>query len=216
MELGMLVTGGSIFVLAYALRVWWCDGRTWKPFRRRVCQRIRSALGVASHEEMSAIQKLFLEREQQWEARLTKLERTTKFSNQQQDVYHSIEQRLTQLELSEAPAKASESWPVQQPKSLVRFGVLVTISDALWTHLGMERANEIEDQFIESLIQGPFCPVCLKRLVGRDRSKTTEVPTQCRHCGATWSDQGVLRFPCSSLELKRQIYDQLDHEYRVG
>lgn len=216
MELGTFGAVGSVFVLAYALWIWWRDGRTWQPFCRRVCQRIRSALGVVSHEEMSVVQKNFLEREQQWEARVIKLENTTRTSNQPQYVSQDIERRLTQLELSEAPAKAPESWPVQQPKSLVRFGVLVTISDALWTHLGTEMANEIEDHFIESMIQGPFCPVCLKRLAGRDRSKAAEVPTQCRHCGATWNDQGALDFPCSSIELKRQVYDQLDQEYRVG
>ena len=216
MDLGTLLAGGSVFVLAYALWVWWCDGRTWKPFCLRVSQRIRSSLGVVSREEMSVVQKNFLEREQQWEARVTKLENTIRTSHQQQYVSQDIERRLTQLELSGAPAKARESWPVQQPKSLVRFGVLVTISDALWSHLGTERVDEIEDHFIESLIQGPFCPVCLKRLVARDRSKPAEVPTQCRHCGAAWNDQGALGFPCSSIELKRQVYDRLDQEYRVG
>ncbi len=216
MELGTLVASCSVFVLAYALWVWWCDGRTWKPFCRRVCQRIRSALGVVSHEEMSVVQNHFLQREQQWEARVTRLENTTRTSNHQQYVSHDIERRLTQLELAEAQVKAPETWPVQQPKSLVRFGVLVTISDALWSQLGTQSANEIEDHFIESMIQGPFCPVCLKRLVGRDRSKPAEIPSQCRHCGAGWNDQGTLGFPCSSIELKRQVYDQLDQEYRVS
>lgn len=216
MELGALVASCSVFVLAYALWVWWCDGRTWRPFCRRVCQRIRSALGVVSHEEMSAVQNHFLEREQQWEARVTRLENITRTSSHQQYVSQDIERRLTQLEVAEAPVKAPETWPVQQPKSLVRFGVLMTISDALWSQLGTQRANEIEDHFIESIIQGPFCPVCLKRLVGRDHSKPAEVPNQCRHCGAGWNDQGALSFPCSSIELKRQVYDQLDQEYRVG
>ena len=217
MELGTLGAVGSVFVLVYALWIWWRDGRTWQPFYRRTSHRIRSALGVVSREELSLVQEHFLEKKQQWETRIAQLEAITKFSNQQQYASKEIEQRLAKLELADDHAKSSEAGPVQQSRSLVRFGVLVTISDGLWTHLGTECANEIETHFIESMIQGPFCPVCLKRLAGRDRSAhAAEVPTECRHCGASWSDQGTQGFPRSSVELKRQVYAQLDQEYRAG
>jgi hypothetical protein len=210
MELMTIVSGVVALVLAYALWIWWKDGKTWQPFCGRVRYRIRSAIGVVSQDEMSLMQKHFQRKEQEWESRVTKLEATAKFSNQLQYVSKEIERRLTQLEQSEDPNKSSEDiGQALQPRSIVRLGVRVTLSDVLWAHLGTEHVDEIEDHLIDSMVQGPFCPVCLKRVVA-------EVPAQCRYCGVSWDCQGTVDYPLSLIDLKRQVYKELDQEYRAG
>lgn len=212
MELLTFLSWVAVFVLAYSLWVWWRDGRTWQPFWGRVRLRMHSALGVVSREEMEVVQKNFEAKERQWEARVTSLESTTKFSNQLQYVSNDIERRLTKLELSEGRTFLGDKQN-QQPRSLVRFGVRVTLSDAVWAYLGTQSIDKMEDHLIDHVIQGPFCPVCLKRCIGRDRAKpSTAMPAQCRHCGTSWAGQGTI----SLIELKRQVYEQLDQEYRAG
>lgn len=215
MELLTVISGVAVLVLAYALWVWWRDGRTWQPFCGRIRLRMHSALGVVSREEMEVVQKNFEAKEQQWETRITRLEATTKFSNHLQYVSSGLERRLTKLELSERPTSL---WgkQVEPPRSLVRLGVRVTLSDAFWENLGTQRVEQIEDQLIDHLIQGPFCPFCLKRCVRRDRARhSAEIPVQCRHCGTSWDGQGT-SYPISTIELKRKVYEQLDQEYRAG
>jgi hypothetical protein len=154
---------------------------------------------------------------QQSEARLSSLETTAKFSTQLQYVSKEIDRRLTQLEISEGAKKYSETPFFQRPRSIVRFGLRLTLSDGLWAHLGISRVEDIEDSLIDSLLQGPFCPVCLKRWVGRDRSKNSmEVPAQCRHCGVSWDRRGTVDLPILLVELKRRVYDKLDEEYRAN
>ncbi len=215
MDVFTVVSGVVVLVLAYALWMWWRDGRTWELFRGRVRLRMQSALGVVSREEMRVVQKNFEEKELQWEARVTRLEATAKFSSQLQYVSKDLERRLTELELSERPTLLSDK-RLEQPRSLDRFGVRMTLSDAFWANLGTQSVEKIEDHLIDRMIQGPFCPICLKRCVGRDRAKhSAEIPAQCRHCGTSWEDQGT-SLPISSIELKRKVYEQLDLEYRAG
>ena len=155
-------------------------------------------------------------REQQWETRVSQLEATAKFSNQLQYASKEIERRLSQLELLKDPNDSSKSMPVQRPRTLIRFGVLLTLSDAIWAHLGTQSADTMDDHFIDHMIQGPFCPVCLKRCIGRDRARhSADMPSQCRHCGTVWDGQET-RHSLSSIELKRHVYEQLDQEYRTG
>ena len=217
MDLMLIVSGAVVLVLAYALWVWWKDGRSLEPACDRIRHRLRSALGVISRDEMRAMQEHLQHLKQQSETRLTSLEATVKFSTQLQYVSKEIDRRLTQLEMSEGSKKYSETPCFQRPRSIVRFGLRLTLSDALWAHLGISRVEDIEVSLIDSVLQGPFCPVCLKRWVGRDRSKNSmEVPAQCRHCGVSWDCRGTIDVPISLVELKRQVYDKLDKEYRAG
>ena len=166
---------------------------------------------------MRVMQEHLQHLKQQSETRLTSLESTVQFSTQLQYVSKEIDRRLTQLEMAEGSKKYSESACFQRPRSIVRFGLRLTISDAFWDNLGNSRVEDIEDSLIDSLLQGPFCPVCLKRLVRRDRSKNeTEVPAQCRHCGVSWDRQGTVDLPISLVQLKRRVYDKLDEEYQAG
>ena len=93
----------------------------------------------------------------------------------------------------------------------------MTLSDVLWTYLGAQHGEAIEDHLIDAMIQGPFCPVCLKRVVGRDRhKKLVEVQAKCRFCGNSWEENGIVDYPLLVIDLKRQIYQNLDQEYRAG
>ena len=166
---------------------------------------------------MRVMQEQLQHLKQQAETRLTSLEATAKFSTQLQYVSKEIDRRLTQLEMTEDAKKDSETACFQRPRSIVRFGLRLTLSDALWAHLGISRVEDIEDSLIDSMLQGPFCPVCLKRCVARDRSKNAmEVPAQCRHCAVSWDRQGMVGLPISLVQLKRGVYDKLDEEYRAG
>jgi len=215
MDVMTIVSVGAVLVLAYALWIWWKDGRSLHPFSERVCDRIRSALGVVSRDEVSVMHEQLQRIEQQWEPRLTRVEATTTFPSQLQHVSKEIERRLTNLERSDGPKQPSAIGRILRPRSIVRFGLRVTLSDGLWAHLGISRVEDIEDHLIDSLLQGPFCPVCLKRVVGRGRDKPSAVvPAQCRHCGVSWDSRGTLDSPLPLVALKRQVYDKLDQEYR--
>lgn len=125
--------------------------------------------------------------------------------------------RLTELEQSEDSVPISNNTrPIVRPRSIVRLGVRLTLSDGLWAHLGAECVEEMEDHLIDAMVQGPFCPICLKRVVRRDHSKLVEVPGKCRFCGVSWDDPEAEKFPMQLIDLKRQVFKQLDQEYRAG
>lgn len=217
MEMMTVVSGVVAFVLTYALWVWWKDGNTWEPLCSRVRHRIRTALGAVSRDEMRVMQEYLQDKEQQLENRLTKVETAAKFSHQLQYVLKEIDRRMTQLERSKGPHISIETRSSQRPRSLVRLGVRLTLSDVLWAHLGTDPVDDIEDHLIDAMVQGPFCPVCLKRVVGRDRHKKfSQVPAQCRYCGVSWDGPGTIEYPLSVIDLKRLVYQQLDQEFRAG
>ncbi|MEX0828721.1 MAG: hypothetical protein WD032_00590 [Nitrospirales bacterium] len=217
MEMMTVVSGVVVLVLAYAWWVWWKAGHTPEPMCGRVRHRIRTVLGAVSREEMHVMNEHIQARELQLENRLTKLETAAKFSHQLHYVSKEIDRRLTQLERAEGPQISLETEKSQQPRSLVRLGVRVTLSDGIWAHLGTDLVGDIENHLIDAMVQGPFCPVCLKRVAGRDRHTTfPEVPAQCRYCGISWEGPGTIEYPLSIIDLKRQVYQQLDQEIRSG
>ena len=216
MELMAIVSGFVVLALAYGLWIWRKDGRSFQPFRDRIRYRIRLALGVVSRDEIQVMQERVQHKEQQLENRLTRVEGATKFSNQLQNFSKEIDRRLIQLERPENLMESLASPLIHHPRSIVRLGLRLTLSDMIWTHLGFKGVEEMDDQLIDSLVQGPFCLVCLKWLVGRDRAKhSAEVPAHCRHCGVAWDCHGIITLPMSLVELKRQGYDALDQEYRA-
>lgn len=217
MEMMAVVSVVVALVLAYALWVRWRAGQTRVPLSGRLRHRICTALRAVSRDEMRVLTEHIQDREQQLENRLTKVETAAKFSHQLQYVSKEIDRRLTQLERAEGPRISRETRKRQRPRSLVRFGVRVTISDGLWAHLGTDLVENIEDHLVNAMVQGPFCPVCLKRVVGRDRHKKfPEIPAQCRYCGVSWDGSGTIEYPLSIIDLKRQVYQQLDQEFRAG
>ncbi len=204
-------------VLTYVLWVWWKDGYSLKPFYGKVCHRIRTALGLASQDEMRGMQEHVQDKIQQLENRLRKVEMTAKFSHQLHDISKEMEQRVARLEGSESSQVPREPWSRPRPRSLIRLGVLVTISDKIWDHLGMDPVDNMDDHLIDTMVQGPFCPACLKRVAGRDRhKKNAEVLAHCRYCGVSWDGVQTVEYPLSLITFKRRVYQQLDQDYRSG
>ena len=217
MDMMTVLSGLVALVLTYTLWVWWKDGRTWKPLCGRVRGRIPAALGVVSRDEMRMMKEYLQDREQQLENRVRKVETTAKFSHQLHDVLKEKERRVARLERSEGPQVSSETRNSPRPRSLVRLGVLVTLSDGLWDHLGTDAVADMEDHLIDAIVQGPFCQVCLRRVVRRDRhKKIAEVLAHCRYCGISWDSPQTVEYPLSLINLKRQVYQQLDEDYRAG
>ena len=147
------------------------DGHSLKPLYGRVGLRIRTVLGVVSRDEMRGMQEYVKDKMQQMDNRLRKVEITAKFSHQLHDISKEMEQRVARLEGSEGPQVSRDPWSRPRPRSLIRLGVLVTLSDKIWNHLGMDTVDNMDDHLIDTMVQGPFCPVCLKRVAGRDRHK---------------------------------------------
>ena len=217
MDVTNIVFWVVVLALGYGIWVWWKDGRSLRPFCGRMLRWIRSTLGVASRDEVKHLHEQLKSMEQQWEARLTKVEATAKFSTQLESASKETDRRLGELERSKSLKPLSENRPVSRPRSVVRFGLRLTLGDALWGHLGMSPAEAIEDRVIDSALQGPFCPVCLKRVVGRNRTNLSEcIPPHCRHCGVSWDSQEPVDLDISLVDLKRQVYVQLDQEYRAN
>ena len=106
-----IVSGVIVLVLLCSLWIWWKDGQSFRPFRDRFRNGIRSALGVVSRDEMKVMQERLKHMEQQLGNRLTRMEGNTKFSNQLQYVSKEIERRLTQLEKSEHSTESSVLFP---------------------------------------------------------------------------------------------------------
>ena len=217
MEVTNVVFWVVALALGYGIWVWWKDGKSLRPFSGRMLLWIRSMLGVASRDEVKNLHEQLRRMEQQWEVRLTKVEATTKFPTQLESASKEIDRRLGELERSKSLEPISENGPVSRPRSIVRFGLRLTLGDALWGHLGMSRIDTIEDRVIDSALQGPFCPVCLKRVVGRNRTNLSEcIPPHCRHCGVSWDSQDPVDLNISLVDLKRQVYALLDQEYRAN
>ncbi len=215
MELIDIIFGVIALALGYGFWVWWKDGKSLRPFLQRVCLWIRSTVGAVSQEEMRMLRQQVKGMEQQWEAKLKKLERSIQMSSPLQSVSKEPDQHLTGFEAQKHLELCVEEAGAR-PRSIVRFGLRLTVGDALWSHLGVSAIDVVEDRIIETMLQGPFCPICLKRVFVRNRSNYSEsMPSHCRHCGVSWDNQGFVDGESSLLDMKRQVYAQLDQEYRT-
>ena len=216
MELTSFFLVGVVILLACGLWVWWKKGGSFQSSCERLRHRIRSGLQVVSHDEMVKTQERFRRLERQVEARLTTLEAATKISNQFQYFSKEIDRRIMQLETSGASGVSSETTAVHRPRSIIRRGLRFTLSDAIWANVGVKAVGDMGDSLIQSMILGPFCLVCLKWFVDRHRTQgSTEVEAKCRHCGVPWNGHDTEGVPVPLIDLKREIYDHLDREYRV-
>ncbi len=216
MELIDIVLGTVVLIVMYVLWIGWGKKRSWTASCEGVRHRLRSAFGVASKEDLRALHGRLQQIEQQWESRFVKLETRVNVSNQWQYVSQELQHRLGKLEQTDQGQKPGE-FVVSRPRSVVRFGLRMTLSDGIWVHLETRSDNKLDDRLVDALIQGPFCLVCLKRLVSGNRGReSTTVPMQCRNCGVSWNDQGAVARPVSFIQLKRQVYEALDQEFRVS
>ena len=96
------------------------------------------------------------------------------------------------------------------------MGLRFTLSDSFWLQMKVVPKEDMEDDQVQAMVQGPFCRVCLKRLVVRDRLQVAVVPAQCQNCGWSWSmhDSEQPSMPVS--DLKRMVYDMFNQNVRAS
>jgi hypothetical protein len=101
-------------------------------------------------------------------------------------------------------------------RSITRFGLRFTLSDSLWGHAGKTSSDLLTDQEVSAMIQGPFCPKCLKRWVKRvTGGRISDLSERCRFCGVPWAKPDFEHGHIHVINLKRWVYDHVDHEIRT-
>lgn len=217
MELDLLAMWIAVIFLAFILWFLWKRGLAFQQIWISLRNQIRSGLGVIGVDELEIVQHNLRHLEQQMYNRLSHFEALVKFSPHFQEHHHEIRQPLLPSASSHnttSPAHGTSS----KPRSIVRSGLRFTLSDSLWSHMGTISGEDVgvDDSHIQAMVQGPFCRMCLKRLVGRTTDPTVEIPALCRHCGVSWSRQTPDALRISLVDLKRQVYLSLVQEFRTG
>ncbi len=155
------------------------------------------------------------QREVEVETRLASLEAATQFASQHLLFSKDIDRRLIKLETVDPVLEPSPNRRFPRPRAIVRHGLRFTLNDRIWECLGSTVLEEVEPKYMATMIQGPFCVKCLKRLVGRDQVLPSDpIPLQCRHCGIQWMGKDAQDSSPSLMELKQRIYKELYHEYQ--
>jgi len=176
---------------------------------------IRSGLGVVGVRELKSIQEKFFRLEQQVHLRKVSVTTAEKFSHQFQEWFEEVESPVERLEPSDDSLAAMDG-PVPRPRSIMGKGLRFTLSDSMWLQIGVVSKEDVEDDQVQAMVQGPFCRVCLKRLVGRDRVQVAEVPAQCHNCGLSWSIHESDHRSMPLGDPKRMAYDMLDRKVRTS
>lgn len=105
---------------------------------------------------------------------------------------------------------------VPRPRSIMWKGLRFTLSDSIWFQMGVVSNEDVEDDQVQSMVQGPFCRGCLKRWVGRVPAQISYVPAQCHNCGLSWSIHELDDPEMPLRDLKRMVYDMLDQKVRMS
>ena len=148
-------------------------------------------------------------------ARLTNVERGLTHQDRLEDLAVDLRRRLHLLEQS-SPKEISEDVPTPRaiPQSVLRLGIRMTLPDLIWKELGIVHPEDLSDQQLHKVFQGPFCRNCLRSLVVSEPVDGERlVRHQCRHCLLSWRvDPTTSTIPLR--QLKRDLYKLLDVEYR--
>jgi hypothetical protein len=177
--------------------------------------RIRSGLKVVGVNQLEAIQENLSRLEQQVVSHLPHKKSSEKFSPQLSKSLQAIDDSFVQIEQSWSSTPA-RNLSIPRSRSIMWNGLRFTLSDAIWSYLGLIPMEDIEDAQVQVMVQGPFCRACLKRLVERYSVPAAEVPKHCRHCGLSWNNQKSDCLPISLVELKRRVFDDLDRKSRAS
>jgi hypothetical protein len=101
-------------------------------------------------------------------------------------------------------------------RSITRFGLRFTLSDSLWVQAGKTSSDLLTDHEVSAMVQGPFCPKCLKRWVKRETGgRISDLSDHCRFCGVAWAKPHFEHGHIHVMNLKRWVYDHVDQEIRA-
>ncbi len=217
MDVSTILIGVIVLLVGGGLVLWIARRDTLKQGWRAFSARLRSWIGASSQHDQERIDHHLTALEQTFEGRLKALEKDSLLSHQLDEFSRIMDRRLQQLEKAEPPGSSGLVDAIARPRSIVRYGLRFTLSDALWSFVGMKTLDDISESQLVSLIQGPFCRMCLKRMAGRTGGKAgTLLPANCRFCGVPWILPDEQEGPPSDIELKRGLYEFLDQKWRAS
>ena len=198
--------------------LWWLGAKYLSPqgaMRLTIQKKLRGLLNAVGREEF-AKEEIRLEGMYQTLAdRLTHAESELTHQGRLENLSIDLRRRLNRLE---APGLQERSEPQAGeyivPRTVLRFGVRVTLTDFIWKGLGIVQAWDLTDSHIDKMVRGPFCRNCLHSLVDANWGHLERrVRLQCRHCALSWrtaTESTMVTLP----QFKRELYELLDTEYR--
>ena len=214
MDLLTVMVWVVVIGLGYLGGRWYKTGRSIEDLGRSIQRSLREALGAADTEEVQSIRMQLSQVQNQVDARFTAWEIQQGSTPTQPRVSgeNLMPKTLEQVEnicLATSPQPLSPS-----VHSTVWQGLRFTLGEALWAHAGTTNSAHLTDEQLAVMIQGPFCPACLKRWIGREVPPTSPIPDHCRFCGIPWVQCQSYDRPVQAREVKRLVYEYLDREMR--
>lgn len=179
-------------------------------------QVLRRYLKAAGSDELQMVRVEAKEAREQLSTRLKALEgqvqvlRQSGAGLQEDDPRSSPRQDAGPLRVSRDPSESAYY------RSITRFGLRFTLSDSLWGHAGKTSSDLLTDHEVSAMIQGPFCPKCLKRWVKRETGgRIADLSEHCRFCGVAWAKPHFEHGHIHVINLKRWVYDHVDQQIRT-
>ena len=147
--------------------------------------------------------------------RLTHAESELTHQGRLENLSIDLRRRLNRLEAPDLQGNSEhQTSPCIVPRTVLRFGVRVTLTDYIWKDLGIVPSWDLTDSQIDKVVRGPFCRNCLHSLVDSNVGQgERRVRPRCRHCSLSWreaSGSSSRTLP----QFKREVYELLDTEYR--
>ena len=176
---------------------------------------IRGWLNAVGREEYAKEEIRLESMCQKLAERLTQAENELTHQGRLEDLSVDLRRRLNRLEAPGLQGHAEDQTSQGSvPRTVLRFGVRVTLSDFIWKDLGIVPSWDLTDSQIDKVVRGPFCRNCLHSLVESNFLQgERRVRPQCLHCSLSWrepSESSMMTLP----QFKRELYDLLDTEYR--
>ncbi|WNM58896.1 hypothetical protein [Candidatus Nitrospira allomarina] len=182
MELMLILLWMVVVLLSYQF---WVLGKTHGSFLqilKELSGRIRGRLEVVDVRELKTIQAKFFRLEQQVYFRKVLGVKAGAYFQQFHKCFHKGEPSVDGLaSFEDSVFHLGRTDP--RPRSIIWKGLRFTLSDSIWFQTGVVPNEDVEDDQVQSMVQGPFCRGCLKRLVGRIPAQISYVPAQCHNCG---------------------------------
>ena len=210
-------TVGLTVAVALLLWLWARTKKTAAPggVGGKMKGKIRGWVDAVGQEDFLTGEERVERLQREMTARLSNVERGLTHQDRLEDLAVDLRRRLHVLEQSSS-TEISEPHATQQtiPRSVLRLGIRMTLTDLIWKELGIVQPWDLSDQQIHKVFQGPFCRNCLRSLVALNLvDGERSVRHQCRHCLLSWRvDPTTTTVPL--CRLKRELYEMLDAEYR--